>query len=56
MKKITFNADSVKIRTGKPDNGAEVIFSIGEYSLDQIKDLVTVIDKNLKVTVEEYDA
>lgn len=53
--KIEFIADGVKIRTGKADNSAEVIFTIGEYSLDKIKELVTVVDKNLKVEVTEYE-
>ena len=55
MKKIEFNADKVKVKTGKTDNSAEVSFEVGEYSLDQIKDLVTVVAKELKVIVEVKD-
>jgi len=52
---IQFIADQVKVKTGKPDNSAVVEFTVGEYQLDKIKDLVTIVDKNLKVEVSEYD-
>ena len=51
---ITFISDHVKIRTGKADNSADVVFNVGEYALDQIKELVTKPNKAFKITVEEY--
>jgi hypothetical protein len=49
---IEFNSDKVKVKTGKADNSADVIFEIGEYQLDNIKDLINIVGKNLKITVE----
>ena len=55
MKKITFMSDRVIVKTGRIDNSAQVLFSIGEYELNNIKDLVSIIDKNMRVTVEVKD-
>lgn len=55
MDKIEFVADKVKVKTGNVDNSATVIFTVGEYQLDKIKDLISLVDKNLKVSVEKYD-
>lgn len=52
MSKVIFRSDRVKVKTGRADNSAVVEFTIGEYQLDNIKELVNVIDKNLKVSVE----
>ena len=52
---IEFISDKVKVKTGNVDNSAQVTFYVGEYQLDKIKDLVSMVDKNLKVKVEEYD-
>jgi hypothetical protein len=49
---IEFNSDKVTIRTGRVDNSAIVSFEVGEYQLDNIKDLIGLVDKNLKITVE----
>lgn len=49
---IQFLSDRVKVKTGRADNSAVVEFTIGEYQLDNIKDLINVVDKNLKVTIE----
>ena len=49
---IEFNSDQVKIKTGKVDNSATVEFTVGEYQISNIKDLIDIIDKNMKVTVE----
>jgi hypothetical protein len=50
---IKFNADRVKIKSGhRVDNSGEVIFMVGEYQLENIKNLVNIIDKNLEVTVK----
>ncbi len=50
--KIEFNSDKVQVRTGRADNSAIVIFEVGEYQLDNIKDLINIVDKNLKISVE----
>ncbi len=50
--KIQFKSDKVKIKTGKADNSADVIFEVGEYQLKEIAELVSVIDKEIKVTIE----
>lgn len=49
---INFKSDRVRVKTGRADNSAIVEFEIGEYQLDNIKDLVGVIDKELSVSVE----
>ena len=49
---ITFMSDKVKVKTGKVDNSAVVEFEIGEYQLSNIKELVGIVDKSLKVSVE----
>lgn len=50
--KITFTADKVKVKTGhRIDNSGEVTFIVGEYELDNIKDLVNVVDKEIKVDI-----
>lgn len=49
---ITFESDSVKIKTGRADNSATVEFTIGEYQLENIKELVSITDKVMKVSVE----
>jgi hypothetical protein len=49
---IKFIADKVKVKTGRVDNSAVVEFEIGEYQLPNIKDLVGIVDKELKVGVE----
>ena len=49
---IIFNSDKVRVKTGKADNSATVEFEIGEYQISNIKDLIDIIDKNMKVTVE----
>lgn len=54
MKEIKFMSDKVKVKTGRMDNSAIVEFEIGEYQLENIKELVGIVDKELKVTVE-YD-
>lgn len=51
-KTVRFESDKVTVKTGRVDNSAIVSFEIGEYQLDQIKDLVSVRDSVLKVTVE----
>lgn len=51
---LSFVADKVKVKTGNVDNSATVTFFIGEYQLKHIKELVDLVDKNLKVTVSEY--
>lgn len=51
--KIVFIADQVKVKTGRVDNSGVVEFVVGEYMLEHIKDLITIRDMNLKVTVEE---
>lgn len=53
--KIQFIADRVKVKTGRVDNSADVTFEVGEYQLKEIKDLMDMLDKNLKVTVEVAD-
>lgn len=53
--KIVFKADKVKVRTGKPDNSAEVSFEIGEYQLKDIADLVSIVDQEIQITVETED-
>jgi hypothetical protein len=54
---ITFQSDKVIVRTGKADNSAQVIFEVGEYQLEQIKDLVGIVDKvlNVSVQIEDHD-
>ena len=54
-KTITFNSDKVKVKTGRVDNSAIVEFEIGEYELENIKELVNVVNKNLKIIVEIID-
>ncbi len=51
--KIIFRSDRVQVETGKRvDNSGKVTFIVGEYELNAITPLTTIIDKNLKVTVE----
>ena len=45
-------SDKVKVKTGRADNSATVEFEIGEYQLQNIKDLVNIVDKELKVSIE----
>ena len=52
---IIFNSDKVSVKTGKVDNSAMVSFEVGEYQLGNIKDLINVVDKNLRITVEVTD-
>ena len=52
--KIEFTADKVKVRTGNVDNGATISFEVGEYQVENLKDLISIVDKELKITVE-YD-
>lgn len=50
---IKFSADKVKIRTNwKVDNSATVEFTVGEYMVPNLKDLVGIVDKELIVSVE----
>ena len=49
---ITFNSDKVLVKTGKADNSATVTFEVGEYQLENIKELVGIVDKNMKIMVE----
>jgi len=49
---IVFMADQVKVKTGRVDNSGVVEFIVGEYQLEHIKDLISLRDVNLKVTVE----
>ena len=49
---IQFNADKVAIRTGKVDNSAIVSFEIGEYEVKNIKELLGIVDKNMRITVD----
>lgn len=51
--KVQFISDRVKVRTNwKIDNSATVEFEIGEYQAKNLKELIGVVDKELKVTVE----
>ncbi len=52
---IEFKSDKVKVRTGKADNSATIQFEVGEYQLGNIKDLVSVTDQELIVSVEVVD-
>lgn len=52
---IQFQSDKVKVKTGRVDNSATVEFSIGEYMLPYIKDLVGITDRVLTVTVDVED-
>ena len=49
---IEFNSDKVTIRTGRVDNSAIVSFEVGEYELNNIMELIKIVDKNLKISVE----
>lgn len=49
---VEFLSDKVKVKTGRADNSAVVEFEVGEYQLENIKGLINVFDKNLKVSVE----
>ena len=49
---IQFNSDRVTIKTGRVDNSAIVSFEVGEYQVKNIKDLLGIVDKNLKITVD----
>ncbi len=49
---VEFIADKVRVSTGKADNSAVISFTVGEYQLIAIKELVNVIDKNLRVSIE----
>ena len=51
---IEFTADKIKVRTGSVDNGAVVSFDVGEYQVEKLKELIGIVDKELKVKVE-YD-
>ena len=55
MKTIKFIADGVKIKSGKADKSADVTFTVGEYMLDMIKDLVAVTDAEIDVEVKVND-
>lgn len=48
---ITFLSDKVKVKTGRADNSAVVELEVGEYQLDNIKDLIGVVDKELQVQI-----
>lgn len=53
QKLITFKSDRVKIKSGhRVDNSGEVIFEVGEYELKNIVPLVTVLDKEMTITVD----
>ena len=52
MNNLVFLSDKVKVRTGRADNSATVEFEIGEYQLENIKGLISVVDKEIKVIVE----
>jgi hypothetical protein len=50
---VNFIADKVKIRTNwKIDNSATVEFTVGEYMVPNLKGLVGIVDKELKIKVE----
>lgn len=50
---IKFIADGIKIRTGKADGSAEVVFTVGEYAIKDIKQLLDISANTvIKVTVE----
>ena len=50
---ITFHADKVKVKTGhRVDNSGEVTFMVGEYQLENLKELISVVDADMKVTIE----
>lgn len=54
--KVEFHADKVKVKTGyRVDNSSIVEFEIGEYESSKLKDLIGIVDKNLKVTVEIHE-
>ncbi len=48
-------SDKVSVRTGKVDNSAVVSFEVGEYEVSKLKELVGVVDKEIKVTVDIID-
>lgn len=52
MKPIIFQSDKVKVKTGRADNSAVVEFEIGEYQLEQIKPLVSLVAVGMKISVE----
>lgn len=52
---IQFNSDKVSIRTGKVDNSAIVSFEVGEYEVSKLKELIGIVDKNMKITVDIED-
>lgn len=49
---IVFNSDKVGIKGPKVDNSYVISFEVGEYEVKNIKDLVGLVDTNLKVSVE----
>lgn len=52
MDKINFSSDKVSLSGPRVDGTYRVTFDVGEYELENIKDLVTVRDTALYVTVE----
>lgn len=53
--KVEFMADKVTIKTGRVDGSAIVSFEVGEYQLKNLKELVALVNKALKVTVDIED-
>ncbi len=50
--RIEFSADKVKIKTGNVDNGAIVSLEVGEYEVLKLRELIGIVDKELKVVIE----
>lgn len=50
--KVQFLSDKVKVKTGRADNSAVVEFEVGEYELEKIKELIGIVEEELKITVE----
>jgi hypothetical protein len=49
---IIFNSDKVRVKTGKADDSATVEFEVGEYQLENIKELIGIVKMNMKITVD----
>jgi len=52
MKLIKFMADKVSLNGPSVDGSYKVTFTVGEYMVKNIQELVSVFDKNIKVAVQ----
>jgi len=50
--RVNFLSDKVRLSGPKVDGTVSVTFEVGEYQVDNLKELLGIRDKNISVTIE----